>query len=58
MPKDLFAFLKDIYPAEFKVIGYEQDGKYHDVTLDFGDDEVLDLTIVETRNEYRIMCGG
>ena len=58
MPNDLYAFLKDRYPAEFKVTGYEQDGKYHEVTLDFGDDEVLDLTLVENRNGYRIVCGG
>lgn len=58
MPVDLFAFLKDKYPAGFTVTGYEQDGKYHEVILDFGDDEVLELTIVGNRNGYRIMCGG
>lgn len=58
MPSKLVTFLKSKYPAQFKVTSYEQDGKYHEVTLDFGDDEVLELTIVENRNGYRIMCGG
>lgn len=58
MPSKLVTFLKNKYPAQFRVTSYEQDGKYHEVTLDFGDDEVLELTIVENRNGYRIMCGG
>lgn len=58
MPSKLVTFLKRKYPAQFKVTGYKQDGRYHEVTLDFGDDEVLELTIVENRNGYRIMCGG
>ena len=56
--EDLFKYLLKQFPAtEFRVIYYGSTGKDHNFTLDFGDDEIIDVTIRERKGNngnYRL----
>lgn len=44
-------FFNGIKPE--KILNYEYDGKYHSITLDYGDDEIIYMYIAEKDNAYR-----
>lgn len=59
--KSLEKFIIGKYGNEFEIKEYKKEGKDHFLTLDFGDDEIINLIIRERKGEngnYRITMEG
>ena len=58
MKKEIIAFLKKHYKSDFEVKNYNVNGKYHEMTLVFDNDEEIDILIKERKGNngnYRIV---
>jgi hypothetical protein len=51
IPEELKKFLQKHFEEAFEVTEYEQRGKDHFLTLDFGDDEEIEITVRERKGD-------